>query len=265
MRNSSLGNGWTNGVWNQVFSGVIGAPPQSFPNPPYTTLKQSPATREKPFLYVGETGNFNVFVPALQRNSSGTTWANGPAPGSSISIDNFFVAKPTNSAAEINFALAIGKNLILTPGIYHLDQPIFVLRPNTVVLSLGFPTLVPTHGNASMAIANVPGVKLSGIIFGAGATNSPVLLTVGLFPSPPDLKRLFSNPDNPTLIQDVFFRIGGATPGQATVSALINSDNVIIDDIWAWRADHGTGVGWTSNTAAHGVIVQGDNGLRSVC
>jgi hypothetical protein len=259
MRNSSLGNGWTNGVWNQVFSGVIGAPPQSFPNPPYTTLKQSPATREKPFLYVGETGNFNVFVPALQRNSSGTTWANGPAPGSSISIDNFFVAKPTNSAAEINFALAIGKNLILTPGIYHLDQPIFVLRPNTVVLSLGFPTLVPTHGNASMAIANVPGVKLSGIIFGAGATNSPVLLTVGLFPSPPDLKRLFSNPDNPTLIQDVFFRIGGATPGQATVSALINSDNVIIDDIWAWRADHGTGVGWISNTAAHGVVVQGDN------
>ena len=30
-RNSILGNGWTNGVWNQVFSGVIGAPAQNFP------------------------------------------------------------------------------------------------------------------------------------------------------------------------------------------------------------------------------------------
>ncbi len=29
VRNSSIG-GWSNGVWNQVFSGVVGAPPQSF-------------------------------------------------------------------------------------------------------------------------------------------------------------------------------------------------------------------------------------------
>jgi hypothetical protein len=32
-----------------------------------------------------------------------------------------------------------------------------------------------------------------------------------------------------------------------------------LDDVWAWRADHGAGVGWTSNTAAHGLIVNGDN------
>ena len=59
--------------------------------------------------------------------------------------------------------------------------------------------------------------------------------------------------------QDVFFRIGGATPGKATTSLVVNSDNVILDDIWAWRADHGTGVGWTTNTADTGVIVNGDN------
>ena len=94
VRNSKLG-GWSNAVWNQVFSGVVGAPGQSFPNPPYTTLPQSPVTREEPFLYVDSAGNFNVFVPALQRNSSGTTWANGPAPGSSIPITDFFIAKPT--------------------------------------------------------------------------------------------------------------------------------------------------------------------------
>ena len=29
--------------------------------------------------------------------------------------------------------------------------------------------------------------------------------------------------------------------------------------IWAWRGDHGNGVGWTSNTADYGVVVNGDN------
>ena len=51
VRNSSLGT-WTNGVWNQVFAGVQGAPAQAFPNPPYTTLDTNPASREKPFLYL---------------------------------------------------------------------------------------------------------------------------------------------------------------------------------------------------------------------
>ncbi|MGA8655917.1 MAG: coagulation factor 5/8 type domain-containing protein [Chthoniobacterales bacterium] len=262
-RNSVIGS-WSNGVWNQVFSGVVGAPAQNFPpttlnGNPYTTLATSPVTREKPFLYIDATGNFNVFVPALQRNSSGITWGNGPAAGSSIPLTDFFIAHPSDGAARINFALALGKHLILTPGIYSLDEPIVVLWPNTVVLGLGFPTLVPTRGNASMAIANVPGVKLSGMIFDAGPVNSPVLLKVGLLPSLPIFRGAGSDPKNPTLIQDVFFRIGGATPGQAAISLQINSSNVIVDDIWAWRADHGTGVGWTSNTAANGLVVNGDN------
>jgi hypothetical protein len=257
-RNSILGNGWTNGVWNQVFSGVIGAPAQNFPPTsanlnPYTTLPQSPVTREKPFLYIDGNSNFNVFVPALQTNSSGTTWGNGPAAGSSISIANFFIAQPTDSAAKINLELLLGKNLILTPGIYQLDEPIVIVRPDTVVLGLGMPTLVPQRGNLSMVVLNVPGVKLSGVIFDAGPVNSPVLLQAGLVPG------IGSNPNDPLLIQDVFFRIGGATAGQATISLQINTDNVIIDDLWAWRADHGAGVGWTSNTAANGVIVNGAN------
>ncbi len=65
------------------------------------------------------------------------------------------------------------------------------------------------------------------------------------------LQRLYvwSDPADPSSIQDVFFRIGGATSGSATTSLVVNSANVILDDIWAWRADHGVGVGWTSNTA----------------
>jgi hypothetical protein len=137
--------------------------------------------------------------------------------------------------------------------VYSLSHPIVVTRPDTVVLGLGFPTLVPAHGNLSMLVANVPGVKLSGMIFDAGPVNSPALLQVGL-PG-----RGWPDPADPTLVQDVFFRVGGATPGQADNSLVVDSSQVILDDIWAWRADHGNGVGWTSNVGNTGVLVNGDD------
>jgi hypothetical protein len=258
VRNSSI-DGWSNGVWNQVFSGVLGAPAQCFPATatcgPYTTLPRSPVTREAPYLYVDAQGNENVFVPAAQTSSSGTTWASGPTPGDSIPIDQFYVAKPTDSASTINAALHSGMNLILTPGVYDLDQSLQLTRPDTVVLGLGFPTLVPTNGNAAMTTARAKGIMISGIIFDAGPTNSPVLLQVGSSGH----ARSDNEASDPSTLSDVFFRIGGATLGKATTSLVVNSDNVILDDIWAWRADHGNGVGWTSNTADTGVVVNGNH------
>ena len=270
VRNSKL-DGWSNGVWNQVFSGVIGAPAQSFPNPTYTTLATSPVTREAPFLYVDAHGHYKVFVPSTRLNSVGTSWASGPAVGSSISIDSFFIAKPKDTAATINKALRRGSDLILTPGIYKLDRSIEVTRADTVVLGLGIPTLVPEHGNVAMNVANAKGVLLSGMMFDAGPRNSSVLLQVGSGhgrsdgDDPSALQvgsghgRSDGDAADPSALTDVFFRIGGATPGKATTSLVVNSDNVILDDIWAWRADHGNGVGWKANTADTGVVVNGDN------
>lgn len=254
-RNSSV-DSWSNGVWNQVFSGVIGAPATCFPaqascGGPYTTLATSPVTREEPYLYMDSTGNYNVFVPSVQFNSSGTTWATGLTPGSSIPISKFFIAQPSDSVEKINAALLLGKNLILTPGIYNLDAPILVTHPDTIVLGLGFPTLIPQNGNVAMIVIPSQGVMLSGMIFDAGIPKSPLLLQFGI--------PFGENPNDPSAIQDVFFRIGGAEAGQANVSLEVDSNNSIIDDLWAWRADHGDGVGWTDNTAATGLIVNGNN------
>jgi hypothetical protein len=258
VRNSSL-DGWTNGVWNQVFSGVAGAPAQCFPAQPnicgpYTTLATSPVTREAPYLFVDGAESESVFVPSAQTNSSGTTWANGPTPGVSIPIARFYIAKPSDSASTINAALHSGRNLLLTPGVYHLNQSIEVTRPDTVVLGLGFPTLVPTNGNAAMTTARAKGIMISGVIFDAGPVESPVLLQVGSGRARSD-----NEATDPSTLSDVFFRIGGAALGKATTSLVVNSNNVILDDIWAWRADHGNGVGWTSNTADTGVVVNGDH------
>ena len=258
VRNSTL-DGWTNGVWNQVFSGVVGAPAQCFPaqpscGGPYTTLATSPVTREAPYLYVDSAGNESVFVPSAQTNTSGTTWADGATPGTSIPIETFYVARPSDAVATINTALRTGRNLILTPGVYHLDQSINVTRPDTVVLGIGFPTLIPTNGNAAMTTASAKGILISGVLFDAGPVTSPVLLQVGSGHARSD-----NEASDPSALSDVFFRIGGAGPGRATTSLVVNSNNVILDDIWAWRADHGNGVGWTSNTADTGVVVNGDN------
>jgi len=252
-RNSRVDQ-WTNAVWNQVFSGVVGAPAQSFPNPPYTVLPTSPVTREAPYLYEDSTGAYNVFVPAVQHDSSGVTWASGGTTGFSIPSDRFFAASPSDSAATINDALRRGRNLLLTPGVYHLDQSIDVTRPDSVVLGLGFPTLIPTNGNTAMTVASAKGMSISGILFDAGATSSSVLLEVGS-----GHVRSDDEATDPSALHDVFFRVGGAAEGKATTSLIVNSSNVILDDIWAWRADHGNGVGWTVNTADTGVVVNGDN------
>jgi hypothetical protein len=253
VRNTNL-DGWTNSVWNQVFSGDNGAPATSFgAGTYYTTLAASPVTEEEPFLYTDSSGGDNVFVPAVQHNSVGPAWTGGSEAGSSIPIQNFFVASPSTPVSTINAALAKRRDLLLTPGVYSLSQAIVVPHPNTVVMGMGFATLVPQNGNAAMEVVPNSGVKVSGLIVDAGPVTSPVLLSVGTrAPSP-------ASASNPDLIQDVFFRIGGATAGSATVSFIDNANNSIIDDVWAWRADHGSGVGWTSNVADTGLIVNGND------
>jgi hypothetical protein len=253
VRNSTL-SGWTNAVWNQVFAGVQGAPRHAFPSPQYTTLDKNPVSREKPFLHVDSTGRFRVHVPDARFDSSGTTWQNGQTPGRSIPIEDFFIARPTDTAQAINDALAGGKNLIFTPGVYSIDKTIKVERAGTIVLGLGMATLDVRNGVVAMTVGDVPGVEISGLIFDAGPVNSPALLQVGSQPHAGS-----SDPGNPTTLHDVFFRIGGPHVGKATLSLVVNSDNVLLDHIWAWRADHGSGVGWWSNTGETGIVVNGDN------
>jgi len=253
-RNSQIGS-WSGGVWNMVFSGVDGAPAQDFPTKPITTLATSPVTREEPYLYLDSSGNYNVFVPSVQTNSSGTTWANGATPGTSLPLSSFYVATPADSASQINTALADGYNLLFTPGVYYIDQTLDVTNANTVVLGLGLPTLVPEGGVDTMTVADVAGVNVSGILFDAGTTNSAALLTVGTQGSTNNYS------SDPVTIDDDFFRVGGDIAGKATVSLVDNSNYSIIDDVWAWRADHGNvgTVGWTVNTAANGLIVNGND------
>ncbi|MEY9858849.1 hypothetical protein ABH935_004472 [Catenulispora sp. GAS73] len=253
-RNDQFGS-WAGANWNMVFTGSTGVPGTSFPNPPDTSVGTTPTISEKPYLYVDGSGNYNVFVPGNQANRSGTSWSNGNTPGSSLPISSFYIAHPGDSVATINSALASGKNLLFTPGIYQVNGTINVTRPDTVVLGLGLATLVSNGGNTILSTADVDGVHVGGLIFDAGTTNSQVLVQIG--PSGSSA----GHASDPTVLSDVFARIGGATVGRATQTVVVNSSNAIGDDLWLWRADHGNGgtVGWNTNTAANGLVVNGAN------
>jgi hypothetical protein len=243
---------WEGSVWNMVFSGVEGAPPPHFPNPSHTVRDTSPVMREKPYLYLDGDG-YAVFVPELTTNTRGATWDSGPTPGTSLPLEEFFVADPSDSAATINAALDQGLHLLFTPGIYRIDQTITVDRPNTVVLGLGYATLVNNGGVVPMRVADVDGVKLAGLLFDAGTTEAPVLLEVG----PPGASA--SHAGNPISLHDVFLRVGGAMAGKVVDALVINSDDTLIDHVWSWRGDHGDGIGWNLNTAERGLVVNGDD------
>ncbi|WP_169797036.1 adenylyl cyclase [Peterkaempfera griseoplana] len=252
-RNDTFGS-WTGANWNMVFVGVQGAPAQSFPTPPMTTVDRTPAVREKPFLTVDAHGSYQVFVPALRRDSTGTTWASGKAAGHGIALSRFHVARPGDTAETINRALAQGRHLLLTPGVYRLSSPLQVSRPGTVVLGLGLATLQATHGNSLIEVADVGDVSIAGVLLEAASAGSGVLLRVG------DGRSRKNHAEQPTALFDVFVRIGGAVPGGAAVSVQIDSNDVIVDHIWAWRADHGNdgSVGWAVNPADTGFLVNGD-------
>ncbi len=248
---------WGSGVWNTVFAGCPGAP-ATWPN--NSAIATTPVIAEKPYLYADASGKFFVMNPAVRKDTSGTTWGAGAtAGGTPIPIQQFFLARPSDTAANINAALASGRNVIFTPGVYHLEASINITRPDTIALGIGYPTFIPDKGTAAITISDVSGVKLGGIILQAAPedadthTHSPALLLVGQTPRP------VSHAADPTIIYDIFARVGGATAGWSDSMVTINSNDVIGDNAWLWRADHGTGANWTEAKCKNGLVVNGNN------
>ena len=251
-RNSEWGS-WTGANWNMVFVGVLSPPAGEWPAQPYTKVARTPLVREKPFLAVDARGRYFVRVPELRRESAGVTWHAGSTPGVSIPLNRFYIAHPGDTASAINAQLARGKHLLFTPGIYELVEPLRVTRPGTVVMGLGFATLRPVNGNAALVTGDQNGIILAGLLIDAGATRSPVLVQIGQQGSHA------RHAKNPISLHDVFFRVGGAGVGRAGIDLEINSNDTIVDHTWIWRADHGSGVGWSLNTNENGLVVNGDN------
>jgi len=251
-RNDSWG-GWEGHNWNMVFVGVDDPPAGDWPDPPHTVVAQTPLVREKPYLTLDERGDYAVRVPALQTEETrGISWGAGPAAGKTVPLALFHLAHAgRDTAATMNAALDAGRHLLLTPGVYHLDAALRVTKPGTIVLGLGFATLIPDNGTVALVVSDVSGVSIAGVVFDAGTIESPALLQVGEEGGAAD------HAQDPTFLYDIVARVGGATVGTASSCLVINSRHVVGDSLWIWRADHGAGATWGGNRAKNGIIVNG--------
>lgn len=254
-RNSEWGR-WTGSNWNMVFVGVRNAPEGEFPTlgQRYTKIERTPLVREKPYLFIDTRGRYAVRVPALKRDSAGVSWDGGRiAPGKTLPLARFHIARPGETAAALNAQLATGKHLLFTPGEYLFTEPLRITRPGTVVLGIGLPTLRSDNGAVLVKTADVDGLTVAGLFLDAGAVDPGVLMEVG------EAGSHRRHRADPIVLHDVFFRIGGAAPGRVTTALRIHAHDTLVDHTWLWRADHGEGVGWDSNPAAHGLWVEGED------
>jgi hypothetical protein len=250
---------WAGSNWNMMFMGVAGAPPSRFPEPPYTTLPTVPLIREKPFLAIDAAGAWQVMVPPLRRDAAGVSWDASARAPDAVPLSRFLIARPDMPVATINAALAEGRHVLFTPGIYRLREPIRVARAGTILLGIGLATLLAEGGSQAIRVADVGGVTIAGLLIDAGPTMSPVLVEIGPRGSSRDHRAA------PTLLADLFFRVGGATMGNADTCLEINSHHVIGDHLWIWRADHGdrdggrVHVGWSESVGNQGLVVNGSD------
>ncbi len=247
---------WIGYSWNMVFLGVNNPPAGNWPLQAYTSVNKTPVIREKPYLYIDNNNEYQIFVPNLNDNQIGPTWCTKNTTGESIPFSNFYKATPEkDTVATINEALKKGMHLFFNPGIYHFSEAIEINRAGTIVLGIGFPSIINDNGNIAMKVADVDGIKICGILFDAGSINSRVLLEIG----PEHSSK--NHAADPICLYDLYFRVGGVRIGKTDTHIIINSNDVIGDHFWAWRADHGenNSVGWDVNTADYGIIVNGNN------
>ena len=131
--------------------------------------------------------------------------------------------------------------------------------------------MVPLQGGAAIEVNDVPGVRIAGVLLQAGPRTSKALISIGHAPVPSGTAAAAaanscdnasssaaaaaaaaangsgsSSACNPIVLSDVFARVGG--PGvdpksgmgpavSTTVMMEINASNVVLDNVWLWRAD----------------------------
>lgn len=249
------------GSYNMVWQGCINAPNANESN---TSIQNTPVIREKPFLFIDSDGEYKVFVPAWQTDRVGTSWTTTDmGKGEIQSLEhNWYVAKEGDTDIEINHALKSGKNIFFTPGHYSLNAPIQVNRKNAILLGAGIAsvTLEPTENNKWGCIYadDKDGIIIAGLLMDS-FNSTTYQIRVGEEGSNED------HAENPILLTDITCRVGGVQSNniQIHASMQINSNNVVGDHFWLWRADHGSQPGgdarWTRDRCKNGLIVTGDD------
>lgn len=262
-RNTSFpsGSGAMGGSYNMVWQGCVNAPQANDANSPISDI---PIIREKPFLFIDKDGEYKVFVPAWQKDRVGVSWSSTDMGQGKIQdlLTDWYVAKEGDTDIEINNALKAGKNIFFTPGHYALNAPIQVNRKDAILLGAGIAsvTLEPTEKNTwgCIYVDDRDGIIIAGLLMDS-FNSTTYQIRIG------NQEATADHSTNPILLADITCRVGGVQSKniQIHTSMQINSNNVVGDHFWLWRADHGSQSGgnlrWVRDRCKNGLTVTGDD------
>jgi hypothetical protein len=251
------------GAWSNVFVDCIGGPDKStieFVKAEWgdrkvlVTVDKFPKfTVEKPFVILGKDTRYYLHVP--EPRFAGAT-PNGPDLTGEhdvvrdfnrvrVAVANAANGEPDkNVAKKINEALQQGKDIVLSPGIYYLSEPLEITKSDQVILGLGLATLVaPTDGRPCIKVPpGLDGVRVAGIMLEASVIRKASEDMVACFIEwGEESSNYAGNPKNPGALTDIFARVGGSNLDRTVstnVMVRIHSGNVYGDNLWLWRADH---------------------------
>ncbi|MCP2029533.1 hypothetical protein L1276_004720 [Flavobacterium sp. HSC-32F16] len=255
------GSGAMGGSYNMVWQGCVNPPQADEANSP---VPATPIIREKPFLFIDDDGEYKVFVPAWQKDRVGVSWSSKDMGKGKIQdlLTQWFVAKEGDTDIEINNALKAGKNVFFTPGHYSLSAPIQVNRKGAILLGAGIAsvTLEPAEKNTWGCIYadDKDGIVIAGLLMDS-FNSTTYQVRIGNEGANAD------HASDPLLLADITCRVGGVQSKniQIEASMQINSNNVVGDHFWLWRADHGSQKGgnarWLRDRCKNGLIVAGND------
>ncbi|RFS17973.1 hypothetical protein [Emticicia sp. C21] len=255
------GSGTMGGSYNMVWQGCVNAPQANDANSPIAT---TPIIREKPFLFIDKDGEYKVFVPAWKKDRVGISWSETDMGQGKIQdlVTDWYVAKEGDTDVEINNALKAGKNIFFTPGHYALNAPIQVNRKDAILLGAGIAsvTLEPTEKNTwgCIYVDDKDGIIVAGLLMDS-FNSTTYQIRVG------NEDANANHSADPILLTDITCRVGGVQSKniQIHTSMQINSNYVVGDHFWLWRADHGSQRGgnlrWTRDRCKNGLTVTGDD------
>jgi hypothetical protein len=269
VRNSQSGQ-FDTPVWNGVFAGVNGAPTEQCgeisngqsSKASISVIPTIPLVAEKPYITSTDGGKtFKLIIPDVQSNiPAGVTWtSSGFASVKTVDFSSVYVTQTTDTSSIINSKLSAGLNVIISPGIYTLDDSLFLQYENQVLLGLGLATLIaPSNGSPCVRVGDVSGVRVAGLLLEAGKWETKGgMLEVGIS------GKFEGTASNPVVLTDVFARVGGPNTGVGPVETmfLVNSGYTIIDNTWLWRADHTADglVYHSDNPVKNGLVVNSDH------
>ena len=286
---------WIGENWNIVFVGdePEGLPTGTWPAKSYTAVAQAPEISEKPLLLWTDpekADTLGVLVPERRRDAVGLTWAQaddvdysdlswdveevrkyareispevtgslGEIPesfGHVSSFSDWYVASPeSDTAVSITEALQNGKNILFTPGVYELTEPIKA-GSDRILLGLGLASLKAAGANTCLE-TNGDDIRIAGLLFDAG----PAL--TGADGTERMTEELLHIGEGKNVdLSDLYFRVGGtrtSSPAVARRCVTVDADRTIGDNLWVWRADHGDQVAWTKNRTENGIVINGED------